>query len=228
MGSHGHTHDLVPAGGIHPETGEWIPSHPKFLVPASALRELFRAKFREALKAADPDVFAQVPATTWRKNWVVHCKPVGNGEAALKYLTPYLYRVALSNSRLVNMENGKVTVRYKPRNASWRTMMLDVMTFLHRFLQHVLPQGFQKVRYRGFLHPSARKSLAALQEQLATDDARSDQLPESLASTFGIEVTDGSTDDEPLPDPSLCCPHCGGPWAYIGRMPPRAQTRPPP
>ncbi len=228
MGSHLHVHYLVPAGGIDPETGEWSPSHPKFLVPASALRELFRAKFRDALKAADPEVFARVPAKTWSKNWVVHCKPVGNGEAALKYLTPYMYRVALSNARLVKMENGQVTFRYKPRNASWRTMTLDALTFLHRFLQHVLPQGFHKVRYRGFLHPSARKSLTALQEQLASDETTSDQLPESLASTFGIEVTDGSTEDEPLSEKPLCCPHCGGPLAYIGRKLPWAETRPPP
>jgi hypothetical protein len=142
MGYHVHVHYLVPAGGIDPDTGEWMPSHPKFLVPASALREVFRAKFRDALKAADPDVFAQVPTKTWSKKWVVPCKPVGNGEAALKYLTPYMYQVALSNARLVKMEGGKVTFRYKPRHAAWRTMTLDAMTFLHRFLQHVLPKGF--------------------------------------------------------------------------------------
>jgi hypothetical protein len=175
MGYHLHVHYLVPAGGIDPETGEWIPSHPKFLVPASALRELYRAKFRDALKTADPDVFVQVPTKTWSKNWVVHCKSVGNGEAALKYLTPYMYRVALSNARLVSMDDGTVTFRYKPRNASWRTMPLDAMTFLHRFLQHVLPKGFHKVRYRGFLHPSARKSLTALQEHLASDETASER-----------------------------------------------------
>jgi hypothetical protein len=228
MGYHVHVHYVVPAGGIDPETGEWIRSHPKFLVPASALREVFRAKFRDALKAADPDVFAQVPPKTWSKNWVVHCKPVGNGEAALKYLTPYLYRVALSNSRLVKMKHGKVTFRYKPRNASWRPMTLDAMTFLHRFLQHVLPKGFQKVRYSGFLHPSARKTLTALQEQLVEANSGSDQLPEALAETFGIEMTEGSPEDAPLPETPMCCPHCGGPLAYIGRMLPRTETRAPP
>jgi hypothetical protein len=224
MGSHLHVHYLVPAGGIDPETGEWIPSHPKFLVPASALRKLYRAKFRDALKKADPELFAQVPAKTWSKKWVVHCKPVGNGETALKYLTPYMYRVALSNARLVKMEDGKVTFRYKPRNASWRTMTLDAMTFLHRFLQHVLPKGFHKVRYRGFLHPSAGKSLAALQEQLAQDETTSDRLPESLASTFGIEITAVATEDKPVDTPiqecPIRCPHCGGPLTYIGQIPP--------
>ena len=228
MGYHVHVHYLVPAGGIDPETGEWKSSHPKFLVPASALREVFRAKFRDALKAAVPEAFAQVPAKTWSKKWVVHCKPVGNGQTALKYLTPYISRVALSNARLVKMEDGTVTFRYKPRGKSWRTMTLDAMSFLQRFLQHVLPKGFQKICSSGFLHPGARKTLAALQEQLATNDAPSSQLPDALASTFGFEVPDSATDDEPLPKPPLCCPHCGGPLAYIGRVPPRAEPRPPP
>ena len=170
------------------KTLAWKPSHPKFLVPASALREVFRAKFRDALTAVDSDLFAQVPATTWSKKWVVHSKPVGDGETALKYLTPYIARVALSNARLVKMEQGKVTFRYKPRGQAWRRMTLDAMSFLQRFLQHVLPQGFQKIRYSGFLHPGARKTLTALQEQLATNDAPSSQLPDALASTFGFEV----------------------------------------
>lgn len=228
MGYHLHVHYLVPAGGLDPETGAWIPSHPKFLVPASALREVFRAKFRDALKTAAPDVFAQVPTKTWSKNWVVHCKPVGNGETALKYLTPYIYRVALSNQRLVSMEDGTVTFRYTPHEQPWTTMPLDAMTFLHRFLQHVLPKGLQKIRYGGFLHPSARKTLAALQEQLAETAPPSDQLPEALASTFGIEITDVPPEDAPRPDTPLCCPHCGGPLAYLCHLAPHADTRGPP
>ncbi len=229
MGFHLHTHYLVPAGGLDPETGAWLPSHPKFLVPASALREVFRAKFRAALQAADPVVFAQVPAETWTKNWVVHCKPVGNGETALKYLTPYIYRVALSNQRLVSMDaDGMVTFRYKPHNEPWTTMKLDAMCFLHRFLQYVLPKRFQKIRYSGFLHPGARKTLTALQEQLAEAAPASDQLPEALASTFGIVITDVSPDDTPRPETPRCCPHCGGPLAYLGPLPPRAETRAPP
>ena len=172
-------------------------------------------------------MFAQVPPETWSKNWGVHCKPVGNGETALKYLTPYIARVALSNRRLVKIENGKVTFRYKPRQQPWRTMTLDAMTFLHRFLQHVLPKGVQKIRYTGFLHPSARKTLAALQDQLAEAPTTSDQLPEALAATFGIEVTDGSTEEVPLPETPLCGPYCGGPLAYLGRLSPRAETRAP-
>ena len=94
---------------LDPDTGEWVASHPKFLVPGSALRTVFRAKFRDALKTADPDLFAQAPPSTWNTTWAVHCKAVGDGRSALKYLTPYIYRVALSNRRLVSMKDGTVT-----------------------------------------------------------------------------------------------------------------------
>jgi hypothetical protein len=228
MGYPVHVHYLVPAGGLDPETGAWRPSHPQFLVPASALREVFRAKFRDALHAADPAVFAQVPPETWSKNWVVHCRPVGNGETALKYLTPYIYRVALSNPRLVSMDDGKVTFRYKPHHEPWRTMTLDALSFLQRFLQHVLPKGFQKVRSFGFLHPNARMTLTALQAQLAETAPPSDRLPEALATTFGLAIPDVSPEDTPLPDTPRCCPHCGGPLASLGRLPPRVETRAPP
>jgi hypothetical protein len=228
MGYHLHVHDLVPAGGIDPETGAWRPAHPKFLVPASALREVFRAKFRDALQAADPAVFAQVPPETWIKNWVVHCQPVGNGETALKYLTPYIARVALSNRRLVTLEDGQVTFRCKPHHEPWQTMTLDVMSFLSRFLQHVLPKGFQKIRSSGFLHPSARPTLTALQAQLAETAPSAGRLPERLAVTFGLEIPDGSTEDTPLPETPRCCPHCGRPLAYLGPVLPRTETRAPP
>jgi len=86
----------------------------------------------------------------------VHCQAVGDGRTVLKYLAPYIYRVALSNRRLVRMQDGTVTFRYKPRNKPWKTMTLDALAFIPRFLQHVLPKGFQKVRAFGFLHPRAR------------------------------------------------------------------------
>jgi hypothetical protein len=114
LGYHLHVHDLVPAGGIDLTTGTWTPSHPKFLVPGSALRTVFRATFRDALKAVAPDLFVQVPPNTWTTTWVVHCQPVGDGHTALKYLALYIYRVAMSNRRLVSLQDGKVTFLYKP------------------------------------------------------------------------------------------------------------------
>ena len=227
MGYHVHVHYLVPAGGLDPETGAWRPSHPKFLVPASALREVFRAKFRDALHAADPALFAQVPPKTWSTAWVVHGKSVGDGRTALKYLAPYVARVALSNRRLVALDEGQVTFRYQPRTKPWTTMTLDVMSFMQRFLQHVLPRGFQKIRYTGFLHPNARTTFTALQEQLAAE-AASECLPETLAATFGLEIGNGTPDDDPPDETPRCCPHCGGPLAFVGRFPRTPHRRGPP
>ncbi len=207
MGYHIHVHYLVPAGGIDLETGEWRPSHPKFLVPISAVRELFRAKFRDALK--DTDLFTQVNPAVWRTHWVVHCKAVGDGRTALKYLAPYIYRVAISNRRLVGMQDGKVSFRYKPRKQSWKTMTLPALDFISRFLQHVLPRGFAKVRYYGFLHPSAKKRVAALREQLTTAAAQNSRDP----------AFQRVSDDTPFTKTPIVSPQCGGPLAYIGRVP---------
>ena len=215
MGYHLHVHYVVPAGGIDPNTGEWKEAQPKFLMPGSALSEVFRAKFRDALKATAPNLCAQVPSETWQKTWSVHCKPVGDGRTALKYLAPYIYRVALSNRRLVSMNDGKVVFSYKPRNKPWTTMTLDTMSFIQRFLQHVLPQGFQKVRYFGFLHPSAKTRFSALKQQLEEHASEPIDTPASQENTTPEETaTNRHTPEEPG-----VCPNCGAPLRYIGRVP---------
>jgi len=214
-GYHLHVHYLLPAGGIDPTTGAWTSSHPKFLVPGSALRTVFRATFRDALKTAAPELFAQVPPDTWTTTWVVHCQAVGDGRTALKYLAPYIYRVALSNRRLVSLDHGTVTFRYKPRHQPWKTMTLDALAFIQRFLQHILPKGFQKVRSFGFLHPSAKKTFTALKDQLEAETP--DLAPSPAAPT--------PTERPPLalprhtPDTPGVCPHCGQLLQSFGRLP---------
>jgi hypothetical protein len=222
LGYHLHVHYLMPAGGIDPTTGAWTPSHPKFLIPGSALRTVFRATFRDALQAVAPDLFAQVPSETWTTQWVVHCQPVGDGRTALKYLAPYVYRVALSNRRLVSLQDGQVTFRYKPRQQPWKTMTLDALAFMQRFLQHVLPKGFQKVRSFGFLHPSHRARFTALQAHLtATATAET-------AATVAAEspATDTPSPHQHSPDTPGVCPQCGSPLQYLGRLP-RSPRGPP-
>jgi predicted RNA-binding Zn-ribbon protein involved in translation (DUF1610 family) len=214
MAYHLHVHYLVPAGGIDPNTGEWIPAQPKFLVPGSALRKVFRAKFRDALKAEAPELFAKAPPETWKKTWSVHCKPVGDGRNALKYLAPYIYRVALSNRRLVSMHNGKVTFSYKPRKKSWTTMTLPALSFMQRFLPHVLPKGFQKVRYCGFLHPSANTRFNALKGQLGQNATEANDKPASQESTEQEE----EANTKHTPEQPGVCPNCGAPLRYIGRV----------
>ena len=145
----------------------------------------------------------------------MHCQPVGDGHTTLKYLAPYIDRVALSNRRLVRMQDGQVPFRYKPRKQPWKTMTLDALSFIQRFLQHVLPKGFPKVRSFGFLHPSAKKTFTALKDQLEAETP--DPAPSPAAPT--------TTERPPLalprhtPDAPGVCPQCGKPLRYVGRLP---------
>ena len=169
---HPHVHYLIPAGGWNGQT--WLPAREDFLLPVKALSPIFRAKFRDALR--DTDCFTTIPAKVWQQDWVVHCQPVGNGQKAFKYLAPYIFRVAISNSRLVSCENDQVTFRYRDSNTGQSKLLtLKPFEFIHRFLQHVLPKSFVKVRYYGFLSPGCRPQLALIREQLALVEAEPEQ-----------------------------------------------------
>ena len=165
---HPHVHYLVPAGALSGDI--WIPSRrPDFLVPVRALSVLFRAKFRDAVKKLDQvegtALFSSVPRQTWKKPWVVHCQPVGSGEHALEYLARYVFRVALSNSRILSLVNGMVTFRYKDAETKQhKTCLFSAEEFIRRFLLHVLPAGFVKVRYYGLFASSNRERLARARE----------------------------------------------------------------
>ena len=144
--------------GLSDDGTRWLPSHAHFLVPVHALSILFRAKFRDALDRAG--VLTQVDPAVWRQDWVVHSQAVGDGRASLKYLAPYVFRVAISDRRIVSCDDGKVTFSYRKSGSNrWRKMTVDGSEFVRRFLQHVLPTGFQKVRHYGFLSPNSRVSL---------------------------------------------------------------------
>jgi len=148
MAYHPHAHFLVSAGGLSADGQRWLqPKSSKFL-PVGALSVIFRAKMREALKARG--WLAGLPAF-WRTNkWVVHAKPAGRGEKVLEYLARYVFRIALSNSRLERFHNGEVTFRYRDnRTQKIQRLTLPAAQFLARFLQHVLPKGFAKVRHYG-------------------------------------------------------------------------------
>lgn len=148
---HPHVHYLVPAGAWDELLWRYGRSR-RFLLPVRALSKLFRATFREALKKSD--CFQRVPTAVWSQDWVVHCQPVGRGRRALRYLAPYIFRVALSNRRLVAMTDESVTFRYRPSGSrEWRLCTVSAVEFLRRFLQHVLPKGFVKARYYGFSVP---------------------------------------------------------------------------
>jgi hypothetical protein len=160
---HPHIHYLIPAGGISEDRTKWLLCKNNFFLPVKVLSKIFRAKFRDALKKQTPELYNQVPSQVWHKGWVVHCKSAGTGKKVLKYFAPYVLRVALSNRRLVKLENDQVTFRYKnSKTSKWCTTTLPVFQFISRFLQHVLPRGFKKVRHYGFLSSKHKQTLAVL------------------------------------------------------------------
>lgn len=190
---HPHVHMLVPAGGLDAR-GKWVKTRYRdFLVPVKALSPIFRAKFRDGFK--ELGLLNQVDGALWKKDWVVHCKSTGRGPEVVRYLARYIHRVALGNRSIVSVHQDQVTFRYQTVDTRiWKTMTLPVHAFMARFLQHVLPRRFAKVRYYGFLHPRCSQKLAALRKQL--------KLPQV------------SPPPDPTPAPMLC-PHCKAPLVMI-------------
>ena len=161
---HPHVHYLVPAVVRLPDGTFRLLKH-NFLLPVKALSRIFRAKMRDALKQTP--YWTEIPADVWTKDWVVHCQPVGKGDTAHRYLAPYIFRVAISDRRILRCKEGRVTFSYRQSDTGkWRTSTLDALPFLHRFLQHILPKGFVKVRYYGLLAPCRRQQLASLRHLL--------------------------------------------------------------
>lgn len=218
---HPHVHYLVPAGawdGMIWRYGR----HQRFFLPVRALSLLFRAKFRDALKQTD--CFAQIPASVWTKDWVVHCQPVGRGKAALKYLAAYLFRVAISNQRLISCTAETVTFRYQPSGSHQsRLCTLSPMEFMRRFLQHVLPKGFVKVRYYGFFSPGQRAQLQQIIDWFMPPQAVSLTSP---LSTETKQVT--GTDAPDVADAARVCPHCGYALRWTRQLLPARQRGKPP
>ena len=216
---HPHVHYLVPGGGVTAD-GTWKPSRKNFFLPVKALSKIVRAKFRDDLRKAEPDCFAQIPAAVWQQDWVVHCQPVGSGLHALKYLAPYIFRVAISNKRILKMADGKVTFRYRTTDTGkFRNCTLPAQEFIRRFLQHVLPRGFVKVRYYGFLSSGLRPRLAALHRQLETLSA--DAAPARMTDDQEDQDTTTSSSKSFVP-----CPSCGQGMRRGPRIPPKEHGPP--
>jgi hypothetical protein len=150
---HPHAHFVIPGGGLSKDRQRWIASSSNFLVHVRALSALFRGKMRAALGKAG--LLSKIPAEVWKRDWVVHCKPVGDGRAVMKYLGAYVFRVAVSDARIANYDGSSVMLRYrKVGSTRWRHLKLSPFEFIRRYLQHVLPHGFMKVRHYGFLSPN--------------------------------------------------------------------------
>jgi hypothetical protein len=167
---HPHIHFLVPGGGIAPNGQSWIACQPGFFLPVRVLSRMFRGLFLHYLEKAfaagalnffsqhchlhEPAAFRRYLAPVWKAEWVIYAKrPFAGPAQVLDYVGRYTHRVAISNNRLVSMDNGKVRFRWKDyRNGNGqKTMTLEADEFIRRFLIHVLPDGFHRIRYFGFL-----------------------------------------------------------------------------
>lgn len=222
---HPHVHLLVTAGAMSDDGRAWIkPRYPRFLLPQAALSKIFQGKLRHRLKKAG--LFPLVPKAAWKKPWVVDCKHAGSGQKVLDYLGRYLFRVAIANSRLETVgDYGTVRFRYRDnRSGELKTATLSPEEFITRFLLHVLPERFTKVRYSGLFSSANRHPLDTARALLAaaTDTPRP-QPPRAAA-------TDPSPSDPAQASGPARCPHC-----KVGRLvvieviprPRRARGRPP-
>ncbi len=165
---HLHAHFVVSGGGLFEDDNRWLPANDEYLVNVQALSVIFRAKFRDALEKQAPDIFRIIPSKVWQQAWVVNSTPVGNGQATIKYLATYVFRPAICNSRILKLADGKVTFKYEDSNTKqWKTITLPVLKFMARYLQHVLPKGFIKVRYYGLYSFRKKKTVDNLKDILA-------------------------------------------------------------
>jgi hypothetical protein len=194
---HPHVHLLVSAGGLSPDGQRWVdPKHRAFLLPVRALSVIFRAKFKAVL--AQARLLSAVPQAVWHQSWVVHALPAGRGDKALGYLARYVLRVAIVNSRLEAFEAGRVTFRFRDnRTQRLCRVTLTGAEFLRRFLQHILPMGFPKVRYYGLASASAHPHHQRAQSLLLTTLDKPQNLPTTLL--------DASV---PIDSPGPLCPQC--------------------
>ncbi len=236
MTHHPHVHWIVPGGGISPDGERWIACRPRFFLHVRVLSRLFRRLFLEKLCAtheaghlrffndlahlADRDAFAAHLAPLGKVEWVVYAKrPFAGPNAVLAYLSRYTHRVAISNSRLIALDDNKVTFKYKDYRAKdgdlHKTMALPIAEFIRRFLTHVLPSGFHRIRHYGlFANGGRAENLARARHLLA--------MP-----AFDGAAGDSQTVEEP-PSSAYPCPSCGGPMIVIETFERGNQPRAPP
>ena len=230
---HPHIHCIVPGGGLSPDAERWIPCKRGFFLPVRVLSRLFRRLFLEKLcqahrdgrlqffgqhcELADREVFAQYLAPLVNAEWVVYAKrPFAGPEAVLAYLSRYTHRVAIANSRLISHDEAGVTFKCKDYRANngerYKTMTLAADEFIRRFLIHVLPSGFHRIRHYGLFASHLRaKNLATLRTVLAV----------ATAEPTPPQVLDNDAERCPY-----LCPTCGAPMRIIDRLEPLSRAPP--
>jgi hypothetical protein len=235
---HPHVHGIVPGGGVAPDADRWVPCKPGFFLSVRVLSRLFRRRFLEELQnlhrdgelkffgehvdLADAETFADWLMPLRQCEWVVYAKrPFAGPEAVLAYLSRYTHRVAISNSRLVAADDRGVTFRWKDYRehgrTRYKTMTVATEEFMRRFLLHVLPSGFHRIRHYGLLANANRKhDIPSVRELLHQP------LP-----TPSAEHGEGSADQRGV-RPTFVCRHCGAPMLVIETFPRAQHIRGPP
>jgi hypothetical protein len=220
---HPHVHCVIPAGGIAEDGKQWIACRKEFFLPVRVLSRVFRGKFIHGLKRAflrgqltfhgglselaEPKAFEQLLDQAVRHDWVVYAKqPFGSPSAVLKYLARYTHRVAISNQRLISFQDGQVAFRWKDYAHGGRPglMQLAAIEFLRRFLLHVLPSGFMKIRHYGFLANRVRTAKLDLCRRLLQVEVSQSVCPEE---TTRSEAQDSDTSGA-APSTVRVCPEC--------------------
>jgi hypothetical protein len=218
---HLHLHIIIPAGGLSPDHARWVSSRENYFLPKAVLRKVFRGKFVAALRQAfrdgqlrfpekfkllsQPKIFAAWLRPLFRQDWIVYLKrPFGGPGYVLHYLGRYTHRVAISNHRLVSFTDGQVTFRWRDSAHQQQLTALSHDRFLRRFLLHLLPKGFVRIRHFGFLACRQRASTLPICFQLLG----AAQQPPDQEQPFS---TEGSAD-------LYRCPKCGGPMKVIERL----------
>jgi hypothetical protein len=211
---HPHVHCLVTGGGVSPDGKQWIATRPGFFLPVRVLSKHLRHLFQKTLQRKHPNLYAKVPANIWKQEWVVNCQPWGKGErGVLDYLARYVFRIAITERRILAMDNQTVTFQYKDRKADCqRVCHLPGVEFVRRFLQHVLPQGFHKVRYYGLWNPKRREQMEQVRLLLQLQSPARCPAPEPMP---------------PRQPPDRVCPCCGGPLYHLGEVPRLTRCRGP-
>jgi hypothetical protein len=219
MEFHVHTHFIVPGGGLSPDGKHWLPAQRDFLMPNKAVASILRAKFRDALKklalseAEGSELFEQIPEKVWHIDWVVDIEPVGKGRSALKYLAPYIFRIAINNKRIVGFAEDKVSFTYQDNKGKWHKETLPAERFMRRFLQHVLAKRFVKVRYYGFFSPRKRQVLKRIKELFGSFKSENEETASGGCLAAEVRV--------------MRCPECGSKMLFIKEIKPDRWRAPP-
>lgn len=195
---HPHIHYIVPGGGLSQDRSTWLPSQAHFYVPVKALSPIYRKKFKEEMEKSG--LQEQINPQVWNLDWNVNSQAVGNGSTSLKYLAPYVFKVAISNSRIVSIQDHTVTFKYRKHGSShYHSTSMDVLEFIRRFLQHALPPGFMKVRHFGFMSSNCT--------------IKTDTIREMILEQSGVPL---EKPQEQL-DSHACfyCPDCGGVLIFV-------------